>query len=223
MKSAKSEFRWLDRGFKETLVLIPGWATDYRIFYDLDWGYNYFFAVRCSPLNFVRQLKEALDKLSLNKVSILGWSQGAFLSADFAQGYPEYINKCFLLSIRKRFDSDRLKEIERKLKKNKRAYLYKFYETGFSPKKEDFAQFKKYLLKDYLNGMELKDLIEGLNYLSQAEIKTQSLAKIERITIIHGREDKVAPFEEAKDIAKGLPQAEFVPLDKTGHLWINRL
>lgn len=223
MRLAKSEFKWHDRGFKETIVFIPGWATDFRIFHDLEWEYNYLFPLRLSPLDFLPQLKDSLDRLSLKKVFLLGWSQGGFLATDFIQRYPEYIKKCFLLSIRKRFDSDELKDIEMKIKKNKRAYLYKFYETAFSPKKQDFAWFKKYLLKDYLNMMGLEDLVVGLNYLSSAEIKMQTLTKIDRITIIHGREDKVAPFEEAKAIAKNLPQAEFIPLDRTGHLWIKGL
>ena len=41
MISRKSEFKLIDRGFKDTILLIPGWAADYRIFDSLDLEFNY--------------------------------------------------------------------------------------------------------------------------------------------------------------------------------------
>ena len=35
------KFKYIDRQKPETAVLVPGWATDYRIFDTLDLDYNY--------------------------------------------------------------------------------------------------------------------------------------------------------------------------------------
>jgi len=58
MISLKSEFRFFNRGFKDTLVLIPGWATDYRIFNSLDLSYNYLLTTKLYHFNFNYALLE---------------------------------------------------------------------------------------------------------------------------------------------------------------------
>ena len=83
----KAEF--INRGYKENLVLVPGWATDWRIFDGLDLNYNYISLIEFSPLNFTDGLSQYLENKSINKVSMLGWSMGAFLAADFTVKYGQ--------------------------------------------------------------------------------------------------------------------------------------
>ncbi len=134
MNSQISEFSYIYRGFKEAIVLIPGWATDYRIFSNLDLNYNYLLPVRFNPLDFKKKLSKELDKRGINKISMLGWSLGGFLAVEFFSDNPERIDKLILISIRKRYDSKNLEDIAFKLKKNKKAWLYKFYLDCFSKK-----------------------------------------------------------------------------------------
>lgn len=214
----------MSKGFKDTITLIPGWATDYRIFANLELRkYNYLLPVKLCPFTFKKDLLEQLKKKSLNKISLFGFSMGGFLAVDFALSYPERIDELILLSIRRKFASAVLKEIEEKLKKNKNAYLYKFYLDCFSrDDAEQLKWFKKHLLPDYKNKMELKSLIKGLDYLSRREINPESLAGIQKIRIFHGGKDWIAPLNEAREIASYLPQAEFVCLPKRGHfLFLN--
>ena len=77
------EIKFINRGFKDNLVLIPGWATDWRIFDGLDLNYNYISLTEFSPSNFVGGLSQYLENNSIDKVSMFGWSMGAFLAADF--------------------------------------------------------------------------------------------------------------------------------------------
>src|SRR3989338_10238336 len=132
MISAKSKFKAVNRGFKDTIVLVPGWATDYRIFYNLDLNYNYLLPVDFSPAGFADSLSEFLDTLSIGRVSLFGWSQGGFLASDFASHNAGKINELVLAGIRKRYDCKALEEIKLKLTKNKKAFLYKFYLDCFS-------------------------------------------------------------------------------------------
>ncbi len=219
MNLQRSKFKFLDRGFEETLVCLPGWAADERIFSRLSLNYNYLFATYFSPFEFTKQLYDYLYKLSAGKVSFLGYSLGGFLAADFAQSHPEMVNELILLSIRKSYDTKVIQAIKEKLVKNQRAFLYRFYLDCFSPAdREGLNWFKAHLLKDYLEVMRLEDLLTGLNYLEEARINPSLLTSIEKISIFHGEDDVIAPLEEARFLKTELKQAQFIPLPKLGHL-----
>jgi pimeloyl-ACP methyl ester carboxylesterase len=219
MISERSRFRLVRRGFKDAIVLVPGWAADYRIFDTLDLNYNYLLPVDFNPAYFEDCLLEFLDAASLSRVSLFGWSQGGFLASDFASQYPEKIDELILLGIRKRYDQRALEEIKLKLTRNKRVFLYKFYLNCFSSgDNEGRAWFKIRLLKKYLDNMSAEQLIDGLDYLSRARIKTEDLSGIKKIRIFHGTEDRIAPFQEAMEIKSCLPAAEFIRIEGAGHI-----
>ncbi|GEM_PF-612767 len=234
------KIKFIDRGFKENIVLIPGWAADWRIFSGLDLNYNYLLPVEFTAFNFERELIEQLNKLSLDKISLFGWSMGGFMAAGFAVNNPQRVGELILLSIRQKYESAQLKEIESKLQAGKNAYLYKFYLACFSEyDKEGLAWFKKNIFKSYLKEMELNSLIEGLRYLSEAEINLEPLAVLKKVRIFHGAQDKIVPFppdllrkskrgdkkicSEAALLKSYLPLnkfswAEFICMPETGHI-----
>lgn len=186
-------------GPKDTIILIPGWATDCRIFK----------AVEASRI---------FRQKPTDKISLLGWSLGGFTAAEFASKHPDMIDELIMVSIRIRYDPARLADIKRLLIKDKKAYLYKFYLESFSEgDKEGLAWFKKNLLKSYLQDMKTEDLMRGLDYLSQASIDPERLRRVERIRIFHGTEDTIAPLKEAEEIGSRLLQAEFIRIAGAGH------
>ena len=219
MKSPVSEFKLIDRGFRDFLVLIPGWATDFRIFNTLKLDYNYLVPVKFEPSNFNAGLTKILKKESIKIISLFGWSLGGFLAQEFALNNHKLIEELLLVSIRKRYELRLLGEIKNQLFKNKRGFLYKFYLECFSNNDlEGLAWFKKNLLRDYCRGLELDYLLAGLDYLSQSELKTDSLARIKKVRIFHGRKDAIAPFAEAVLLRNDLPLADFVSMPGCGHI-----
>lgn len=217
MTSPRSEFKFIDRGFKNLLVLIPGWATDYRIFSNLNLDYNYLLTTSLHPFDFEKALLDKLDKTK--KISLFGWSLGGFLAAKFASRNLNRIDELILLGICRKFCIASLKDIELKLKKNKKAYLYKFYHECFSDNDiEAFTWFKKNLLKEYIDKIGIKDLLCGLDYFSKARISPQSLMPVSKIRIFHGAKDKIVPLKEAITIKSKIPHAEFICLEPTGHM-----
>lgn len=218
MISPVSEFRLLERGFKKTLCLVPGWATDYRIFSDLDLDYNYLLPVKFSPFSFKDGLAELLNEKSLGRISLLGWSLGGFLAAEFACGNPGRIEELILVSMRENFEPKKLETIKAQLKKNKKAYLYQFYRECFSDAGgKGLSWFRKKLLRDYLSQMELESLMAGLDYLSGVRIDFEFLASLKKLTFFHGLDDKIAPLGQAQGIKAGLPQARFIDICGSGH------
>jgi pimeloyl-ACP methyl ester carboxylesterase len=219
MPSRKSEFKFKDRGFKQTLVLVPGWATDYRIFDELKLDYNYLLTTRLYPFDFNQALSGQLDGLKLGEVSLFGFSLGGFLAAEFAASFPDKISELILLGVRKGYAPKNLEEIKCAIQKNRRAWLYKFYLNCFSgADTQGLAWFKQNLLKEYTRNLSLNELIWGLDYLAGHTLKPESLRKIEKIRIFQGSQDKIAPLEEALQIKSSLPQAEFILLANLGHL-----
>lgn len=213
------KIKFIDRGFKENIVLIPGWATDWRIFGNLYLNYNYLLPVEFDPFSFEKELMQELNKRLLSKISLFGWSLGGFLAAEFAVKNPERIEELSLLSIRQRFDHAVLKSIESKLKVNKEAYLRKFYFSFFCDSEEKMqVWFKRNLLNNYLEEMELNNLINGLSYLSEAKIAPGLLSGFKKIKIVHGSEDKIVPLNEVIAIKSQLAAAKFICLPQTGHV-----
>ncbi|MBI5123791.1 MAG: alpha/beta hydrolase, partial [Candidatus Omnitrophica bacterium] len=163
-----SEFKFFDRGKSRAILLIPGWASDYRIFSRLDLPLNYLVPTRFSPFNFEEGLLQSLEKNGLKKISILGWSMGAFLATDLLSHNRDRIDELILVGARKKYEKHGIDKIKMVLEKNKDAFLYKFYNECFSrDEKKAINWFKKTLLRDYLNGFTLDSLLEGLEYLSK--------------------------------------------------------
>ena len=219
MSSVKSKFEFFPRGFADTAVLIPGWASDCRIFAGLDLAFNYLLPVRLNFSDFEKELTRALEQNSIKKAHLLGWSLGGFLATELAIKNPSRIKELILLSIAREFDGNLLKDIESKIKKNKRAYLYKFYRDCFSAgDKAGWCWFKKNLLKDYINTMELDSLLAGLNYLSTVRLKLADASGIDRVRIFHGEEDRIMPFSDAARIRSEFGGVCFTALSGIGHI-----
>lgn len=218
MTFPKAEFKLLERGFDNTVVLIPGWASDYRIFDALDLNYNYVLPVGGDPFNFAQELEEFLNKNSLGNVSLFGWSMGGFMASDFASRHPEKVEELILVSVQKQYNHKILEEIKLKLKANKKAFLSWLYANCFSEKDKEGANwFRQHLLGAYTQELSLEELLRGLDYLSRTQIDPASLAGIKRIRIFHGEEDKIAVYDAAHQIKLELSHAKLISLPGIGH------
>lgn len=212
-------FRFVDRNEKKHLVLIPGWAFDYRIFATVDLPYNYLFFDDKSILNFDYELKKSLLENGIEKISLLGWSQGAFAACNFACRNQDIIEELILIGMRKKYEKKTLEKIKGYLLRNSKAYLRKFYKECFcEDEKKHYDWFKAAFLKDYLEIMCSERLIGDLEQLWQVQMQPKLLKKIELIKIVHGQKDMIAPVSQAADIANSLPHARFIAFEKTGHL-----
>lgn len=220
MISVKSEFEFRNRGFKDILVLIPGWASDWRIFDGLELDYNYLFVTKLYAPDFNRKLLSQMEQLKIDKVSIFGISLGGFLAAEFACAYPAKITKLILLGMRRCYDRQLLENVKREILADPRPWLYKFYLNCFSKAdRQGLAWFRKNLLREYLDKLNSDELIQGLDYLASHTLSAQGLRRLADIRIFHGSDDIIAPLKEVLEIKPDLPQAKFTLLKDKGHLF----
>lgn len=220
MNYSNSGFNYIDRGFKRNLVLIPGWATDYRIFSRLELDYNYFVPVDIAAYRFKEELLKLLKQRGYKSISILGYSLGGFLASDFAAEYPERVGELILFAVRKAYNNTALSQIKQSLASNAKAFLYKFYLNCFSKgDREGLSWFRNNLLDAYLDNHCPGRLNQGLDYLSSARIDTEKLSCIKEIAIFHGENDLIAPLKEALEIKHALPKARLNLLPGKGHIF----
>ncbi len=217
MTSPKSVFEFSDRGFDETILLIPGWATDHRVFSTIDVAFNILTPVVFSPRDFVTDCIKVLDKEKLSKVSVLGWSMGGYAASDLVTEHADRVRDLVLVGMRDAYDAGELSVIRSYLAKTAKAYLRKFYNECFAENELSAAWFKENLFKAYLREMEGAYLLDGIDYLSGARLDTQSLRNAD-VTFVYGSADKIAPVENVSKIRQVLPDATYVCIDGAGHM-----
>ena len=222
MKYQIPQFKFIDRGFNKDMLLIPGWATDWRIFEKLDIPFNYILPEDMLPARFESMFDSLLDMIEPSGISVLGWSMGGFIAADLVSRYPRVFDKAVLVGIRRRYNENDINHVSACLKKNTRAYLYKFYKSLFSePEKSRESWFKESLLKKYLEDSDSLHLSDGLDYLANRELKVDSLDS-SRTIFIHGENDIIASLEEARLLVANMPLARFIPIRSACHFPILR-
>jgi len=115
------------------MVLLPGWATDGRIFEGVLPGVA---AVTTGPLRpegFSRRLAAFLDRTARGSVTVVGWSLGGFLAAEFAREHPDRVRRVVLVGIRRRYPAADLSAVRASLLRDREACLSSFYAQCFLP------------------------------------------------------------------------------------------
>lgn len=211
-------FRFVDRHAGNHLVIVPGWAFDHRIFSRLELPFDYHFFCGSSPACFDNEAQELMNRLGVPRVSLLGWSKGAFAACEFASRDPESVEQLLLVGVRRKYEEQELDTMRMNLERNRAACLKRFYRQCFA--KEEMAQyewFKRSLLDEYLEALSMEQLTGELDWLGQVEIRPADLRDIETVKFVHGAADAVAPIEQAMVLADAVPQSELIAFERAGH------
>lgn len=165
--------------------LLPGWATDARIFGGLP--------------------------QVLGEGTLLGWSLGGFRAVAYARAHPERVRCLILVGIRQHYPADAIAAMRAALHADPQACLTTFYRQCFLPgQKDDFRCFRAAIMPAYLQACDIGRLDAEL-----VELGGYRLSPADRppcpVTLIHGRHDIIAPSDEARELAAGweCPLVEF--------------
>ncbi len=191
------------------MVLLPGWATDGRIFDGLFPGVAAVVAGPLRPEGFPDRLAAFLDGVARGPVTVVGWSLGGFLAAEFARRHPRRVRRVVLVGIRRRYPADAVEAVREKLLRDRRACLSDFHAQCFFPSRmAAYREFRAGLQEEYLREMDEKGLLSGLSYLSTASLSLSALPSCP-VAIVHGEKDVVAPAGEAEEVAAESGRASF--------------
>jgi pimeloyl-ACP methyl ester carboxylesterase len=212
----REEFTVVGKG-DPSIVLLPGWATDGRIFDGVFPGVP---AVTTGPLRpegFPTRLASFLDRTARGPVAVVGWSLGGFLAAQFAREYPDRVRRVVLVGIRREYPEDDVTGLLGSLSADPDKCLSGFYAQCFFPSQiPAYRRFRGGLQAAYLREMDGGALREGLSYLAGARLSGGTLPACP-VAIVHGEKDAVAPFAEAEGVARGVGNATFHPLPGAAH------
>ena len=211
-------FKIADNRQKRSIVLLPGWATDYRIFEKLNLPYNCILPVPFNPNTFETEFLKYAVQNNIKKVSLFGWSLGGYCAADFAIKHPERIEELILVSVKKKYDKEGIDKVKEHIMQSRKAYLYKFYYECFSKEEaETLKWFKETLMKEYLDRFDEEQLFEGLDYLLNTPLDINGLKSL-KTKLIYGMKDKIVPAKEVIGLKSELPDALFEFIENSGHM-----
>ena len=213
----QTEFSYIERGREQTMVLLPGWAFDNRIFERLDLEYNYLFPNRLSAADFPQELLKCVREIKTEKISLLGWSLGGYLALDFLREYPDLVRETFLVSMRPLFPEEQIREQKSLFERDSRKYLTQFYRNCFLGQKDDYNWFCDNLQDLYLRNLNYDYLREGLDYLSNRGVDA-GLPGRPRVRFFHGKHDHLAPLREMTGLKETVPALSLTVFEDSGHL-----
>ena len=105
-------FEYIERFKEDTIVLLPGWASDYRVFTNLNLEFNYLLPTDFYPYTFENNLLSSLKERKIKKVSFFGWSLGGFAAYSFVLKHTKLVDKLILISIRKKYKKEEIELVK---------------------------------------------------------------------------------------------------------------
>jgi pimeloyl-ACP methyl ester carboxylesterase len=150
-------------------------------------------------------------------VTVVGWSLGGFLAAEFAREYPDRVRRVVLVGIRRKYPEGDVEAVLRSLSADPGTCLSGFYAQCFYPSQMPaYRRFRGGLQAAYLREMDGGALREGLSYLVGARLSGETLPSCP-VAIVHGEKDAVAPLAEAEGVAREGGNTTFHPLPGAAH------
>ena len=180
---------------------------------------------------FVADLESVVNALEIERFALLGISQGASVSIEYAVRYPERVSHLVLFGgypAGWRIDTDDALVREREAimtltetgwGRNDPTYRQIFSSTFMpSATPEELAWFNEFQRQTTSPENAVRFLsafgdIDVRNRLSEVNVPT---------LVLHSRGDRRIPLDVGRDLAAQIPDAEFVVLDSDGHLLLGR-
>ncbi len=211
------DFLYRPRPGAAPVVLLSGFATDRRILEGIAPAASRIVPGNGSADGAADRLAAFLRDAGIGKVTLFGWSMGAFVAAEFAEKHPASVERMVLAGARRRFDRPGLDAFRRSLRENPARCLEEFYARCFLPaQRAAYRRFRETLLPSYLREMEVGRLLRDLDYLENAEIRPEKVPP-RPAAFVHGGHDVIAPTDEARALAAEIPGAAFHALPNAAH------
>lgn len=179
---------------------------------------------------FVEDLEAVADKLGLERFPLLGISQGAAVSIEYAVRHPERVSGLILIGgyaagwrILANAEEQARREAVLTLTElgwgtDNPAYRHIFSQT-FMPEAtaEDLAWFDEFQRRTTspANAARFQDAFGHIDVRHRlADVKAPTL-------VLHSKYDQRIPLETGRALASGIPDAQFVPVESRNHILVD--
>jgi pimeloyl-ACP methyl ester carboxylesterase len=175
----------------------------------------------------VSDLEAVIDTLGLERVTLLGVSQGASLSIEYARRHPDRVRRLLLVG----GYAAGWRKIGIKLFEQRREALLNLIKAGWGMNNPAFRQ--PYSSLFFPNGSE--DLYDWFNELQRISATPENAWRIMNmlgdidvrdalseldvpVLVIHSLNDQIVPFAAGKMLAAKIRNAQLLPLESDNHL-----
>ncbi len=177
--------------------------------------------------SFVTDLETVVDALGLERFPLLGLSQGCAVSIEYAARHPERVSGLVLISgyaTGWRIGASKAEQERREAVMTltrhgwgtpNPAYRQIFSQTFMPDAKPEELDWFNEFQRQTTSPENAARFQEAFGHIDVRE----SLPKIKAPTIVfHSRGDQRISIEQGRELAVGIPGAEFVPLDSRNHI-----
>ncbi|MCE5271096.1 alpha/beta hydrolase [bacterium] len=242
MRLDKGPFFWKDRPRTMLSVWLHGWATDSRVFAPLTGALSASTGTPClhpnlaghlrleRPERWATVLAGHLESVApANEPLVLaGWSLGAMLALEAAPLLGDRLSGLILLSGCARFireqsnpsgqDPRALHLMQRRLPGSAARVLDDFYDNLFSPRQTEHRQRLREELEPAWLEQDKAWLAAGLEYLLRTDLRPLPAGIRVPVLALHGAADRVIAPQLGRELARSLPAARLIELEREGHL-----
>lgn len=189
------KYQWITRGEGKVLVILAGWATDYRIFSGLPTHRPVMIIEDYDPFLLSEELPALFENEGVILPDLLGFSMGGYVALDFCLQYPEDFSHLILVGMRPKYPKKELTYFLNHLGPTKvKKLLEGFYQVAFVA---PFYEIGTPLISQYLTHFSADQLRSGIEYLQEfGHLGSIDELPSDRVSFFHGREDAIAPFAE---------------------------
>ena len=176
---------------------------------------------------FVRDLETVVDALGLERFPLLGISQGCAVSVEYAARHPERVSALILVAgyatgwrIGAGAEEQAQREAVLTLTRHgwgtpNPAYRHIFSQTFMPDAKPDDLEWFDEFQRQTTSPENAVLFQEAFGHIDVRE----SLSKVTAPTIVfHALDDRRISIEQGRELAIGIPDAQFVPLDSKNHI-----
>lgn len=208
-------FNYINKNHKDTIVFFPGWAFFGELFDETQSTVNTLIINSYDPSTCVREFPDLLKSCNIKLCSCVGFSLGGYTTLQLLECYPNIVTHATCIGLRPYYPNHEIDQLLSNIKKNKEATLKYFYTSCFKEKADSQNFIKKYG-NHWIKQLTLDSLTNGLLFLSSQNLNTMNLYNKSQCTFIHGKYDKIAPFNEISSFCKS--KNILLKIKESGHL-----
>ena len=173
----------------------------------------------------------AIRRLTDGRAGVIGWSMGGIVALETAREYPGLLQRLVIISGTARFcagndappgvSASVLRAMALGLRRTPDSVLAAYYDQVYAPQSVPMAVAATRLVGRGVPAepcpLDRDELIQGLNYLKQTDLRSSLNQLAVPTLVVHGREDRIVPWQAGEWLSRALAVSQWRCYEGLGH------